>query len=1480
MRLVGLSGFCSLWLLFALFHASAIQAYTPWEWRVVSVNGSPGPSTVFATRQEAEVVMRQRAGQVGNRLKLAGVSSADQSNVNYRYVAESLPATNPTTTPWVYSLKTYMGRSGGWHAGFGGNYSNEEELRAMIEAQWGIRVEPGCSPTVLVPLQEWVVGDGPAFPGPHEPTSQLSYRSFQVNGPPTISCGGFLQLVRVRDVSCPIGSWLLREEPPPYCQPVPGVVAVIRGRPIECPATGKSTRVGNPCDAATGDKHETEVDYDAAGLKFVRHYHSAALQGGSGLGAAWTHNFASSVASGYLRSDGYIDSFQAFSDPLSGGTISVARGSGQKMTLIGSESSVRSGDGSMDVYQGGYLLRRVDRAGLSTTVQYGQVPDPVTGRARISTITGPFGHRLEFNYTDDLLTSVTIPGGETINYAYEGQKLASVRYPDGRTKTYHYEDSRFPWYLTGITGEDGTRFATYEYDSVGRVLSSEHAGGAGRVSLDYQLTATQVTDALGAVSTYSFSEGSNNSLSRRLTGFSKNGLAESFTLSSDAQRRVTESTDARNNLTKYVYDNFHLTSRVEAFGTPRQRTTNYLYLSNQDDLITRETLLDAGGILVSEVQQTYNAQRLLWTRTVLGPNGLGGQVQRTTTYSYYANGQLASVDGSRSDVTDTTTYTYHNCTTGFACGRVNTITNAAGHVTTYNTYNAHGQPLTMTDPNGVVTTLTYDLRQRLTSRTIGTEVTAFEYWPTGLLKKATLPDASYLKYTYDAAHRLTEIEDSDGNRIVYTLDAMGNRTKEELFDPSSALTQTRSRVFDTLNRLQNDIGAAGTANVTTTFGYDNNGNQTSAAAPLGRNTSQGYDELNRLTQVTDPLSGVTHYGYNALDQLISVTDPKGLATSYSYNALGDLEQQTSPDTGVTVNTYDTGGNLKTSTDARNAIATYSYDALNRVTSAAFAVGATTDQTLTYSYDAGIYGKGRLTGASDSNHGLSWSYDEQGRLVTAGQTVGTVSKTTSYAYANGQRQSMTMPSGQLITYGYTNGKVSSISVNGTVVLSNVLYDPFGPARHWTWGNGTLSVRSFDQDGKITQIDSAGLKTYGYDDAFRITGITDTTNAALSWTYGYDDLDRLISASKTGTTLGYSYDANGNRLAQTGSGASTFTVAANSNRLTSTSGALARSYSYDNAGNTTSFTGVTFTYDNRGRMKSSTKNAVTTSYLYNALGQRVKKSGSSTTLFVYDDAGHLLGEYIAAGPLIQETVWLGDIPVATLRPKAGGGVDIFYIHTDHLNTPIKISRPSDNKLRWRRDPAPFGAGGVNQNPEGLGIFVYNLMFPGQYSDPESGLFYNYFRDYDPATGRYVQSDPIGLQGGINTYAYVHSNPLSYIDPLGLAEQCGCTKSYFDCLADCIRKHDPLNNLGKAGLSGAGGTFPKRWIGLPRGFGGASSLTTTPSAVAHGLGGGGAGTAGGLARGAGRLFSPVWIGYGLYLFGMEVYCATSCAADQCAH
>ena len=146
-------------------------------------------------------------------------------------------------------------------------------------------------------------------------------------------------------------------------------------------------------------------------------------------------------------------------------------------------------------------------------------------------------------------------------------------------------------------------------------------------------------------------------------------------------------------------------------------------------------------------------------------------------------------------------------------------------------------------------------------------------------------------------------------------------------------------------------------------------------------------------------------------------------------------------------------------------------------------------------------------------------------------------------------------------------------------------------------------------------------------------------------------------------------------------------------------------------------------------------------------------------VYDQFGHVLGEYDLSGNLLEETVWLGDIPVATLQPDGSGGIDIYYIHADHLNTPRAITHPADNAIVWQWDSDPFGYTAPNENPSGLGSFIYNLRFPGQI------LALNGARTYDPIYGMYDQSDPIGLAGGsFSTYSYVGENPLSRTDPFG--------------------------------------------------------------------------------------------------------------------
>jgi RHS repeat-associated protein len=1143
----------------------------------------------------------------------------------------------------------------------------------------------------------------------------------------------------------------------------------------------------NPCNIGTGNKYLPQTDYVAGGnspLSVERHYNSNLIvnyptsQSPFPFGPGWSARYfqrikytpygSAPTATAY-RPDGKQLVFEVSGSAFVGAPdVTDALTAQRDLSNVIIGWTYRTAGDVVETYDaGGRLLSITHRGGITETLQY---------TATSVTVSDNFGHQLVFAIAQNRVTQVTDPAGLAITYQYgTSSTLVGATRQDSTSLQYHYQGLN----LTGITDETNTRYTTYTYDGSNHVASTEFAGGVGKYTFTWDTFSRYVTDPAGQTRTYFFDSAAIYGIYRlKASSTVSNTVDAAKTVTYDGNANVSTSKDFNNSQTNYSYDltrNLE-TSRTEAFGTSKARTITTAWHST---LRLPTSITEPNRTTAF----TYDSNGNVLTRTVTDTS-VTPNVSRTWTYTYNTYGQVLTEDGPRTDVSDVTSYTYYSCTAGSQCGQLNTITNALSHATTYNSYNVHGQPTQITDANGLITSLGYDTRQRMADRCVGGalpacsggELTHFDYWATGLLKKVTNPDGSFVQYIYDAAHRLTEVKDGANNKIVYTLDNAGNRTAENTYDPSLNLRRTHSRVFNTLNQLWKDVNAAGTSNVTTVFGYDSNGNQTTINAPLSRNSTSLYDELNRLIQITDPNSGVTLFGYDANDNLNSIADPRSLVTSYTYTGFGDVKTQTSPDTGLTTHTYDSGGNLASSTDARGAVSAYTYDAMNRVTSAEFTLGGTTDQTVTYSYDGGTNQKGLLTQASDANHTLAWSYDAQGRVTGKGQTVGSITRSIGYGYnGQGQLASIVLPSGKTIQYGYnSNNQVTSVTLLGspnTTILSGVTYDPFGPVTGWTWGNGTASTsRTFDTDGKITDITSAGQRSFSYDDAFRITATYDIVDANKSWTLGYDILDRLNSATKSGTTIGFTYDANGNRLSQTGTSASAYTVSGTSNKLASTTGSLVRIYTYDAVGNTLTSGDTVHSYNNANRMKTGRLiGGSDTNYIYNALGQRVKKSGGAIATpiyFMYDEAKHLIGEYDSSGNLIQETVWFGDVPVATLRPN-GANVDVFYVHTDQLNTPRKVTRPSDNQLRWRWDPTPFGEGIPDENPATLGAFRFDLRFPGQFYDLETNLNYNYFRDYDPALGRYVESDPIGLDGGLNTYRYAGSAPSWRFDPYGLVD-----------------------------------------------------------------------------------------------------------------
>lgn len=748
-----------------------------------------------------------------------------------------------------------------------------------------------------------------------------------------------------------------------------------------------------------------------------------------------------------------------------------------------------------------------------------------------------------------------------------------------------------------------------------------------------------------------------------------------------------------------------------------------------------------------------------------GGAGTGSEVtSQITNYTYNTFGLIETIDGPRVDVSDITTFTYD------ASANLTHVTNAIGHESQITSHDASGRPLTLVDTNGATTTLIYDVRGRLLSQNVAGNLTQYSYDLTGNVDTITLANGEVISYHYDSAHRGIGYSDALGNKVTYTLDAAGNKLSEEITDSSLTLTRTHDYIYDELSRLRSDIGAD---SQTATFDYDVNNNLTDQSDPNNNPTNFAFDTLDRLVDTTDADLGHTTYGYDDRDNLTSVTDANGNITSYSYDSFDNLISQDSPDTGLTTYTYDEAGNRLSQTDARGITTRYSYDALNRLLSVSY---PDTSQNITYTYDEndnGQYGIGRLTSQSDASGTTAYAYDLRGNVISVTSTIAGTSFTTFYAYNNAdQLTSVTYPDGHIVDYIYDlAGRLSQVDLtdeldNTQTLLSDIDYQPFGPLKEQLYGNGLTMTQASDLDYRQTDLTTSGVleRSYGFDNNSNITNITDELTAN-SQIFSYDNLNRLDNADDSNAAYGdiaYDYDAVHNRTAKNTvinslTDNESYQYDSNSNILNIKTAGSITNFQYDANGNMTDNGEFQFTYGDNNRIKEVKQAGQTiATYIYNAQGQRTQKvTDAGTSYYLYGLQGELLAESNAAGVLTKSYLFANGQLLAMLEAS-----NVYFVHNDHLGTPQTITDAAQS-IVWQADYTPFGqATLITQTVEN------NVRFPGQYYDVETGLHYNYFRYYDPSLGRYITSDPIGLEGGINTFGYVGGNPLGYSDPYGLA------------------------------------------------------------------------------------------------------------------
>jgi RHS repeat-associated protein len=1085
----------------------------------------------------------------------------------------------------------------------------------------------------------------------------------------------------------------------------------------------------------------------------------------------------------------------------------------------------------------GTLQSIVDLSGAVTTLTYSTAATPAQTAPRaglLLTVKGPSGRMLSFAYDNSgHVSTVTLPDGAALSYAYDSQgNLASVTYPDSHSRTYVYNESALtggksqPNAMTGLVDEKGVRFETTAYNSVGRAISASFAGNVDTYQVSYGTLRNSATTPLGATTALNFQSIKAQS---HVTGGSApcgSDCAQPYsTINYDANGWPSSYIDFANHVTSVINTSAGLeTQRIEAKNTTDQRTTVTTWEPIWRNPLTR-TISNAAGAVVAKMGWAYNARGQVTAQCDMDPaisaaasytcsaTGAAPAGVRRSTMTYCDAvdatqcprvGLLLSVDGPRADVGDVTQLGYYLTTDESGCGTLGgachragdlaQVTNALGQVTRVLAYDKAGRPVRRQDPNGVVTDLSYSARGWLASQTVrantngmasaGDATTTFTYDANGALTSVTDADGVTVTYGYDDAHRLVDVADSLGEHIHYTLDASGNRIKEETFDAKGVSRQSLSRGYNTLGQLVSVTDGLGHVvfDATTSGSYDANGNLVSAKDALGTVQKSGYDGLDRVVSSVANANGTdasssstTKLSLDALDQVKSLTDPDGLVTSYGFDGLSNPVSLTSPDTGAQSSTFDTAGNALTQTDAKSTVASQGFDALGRRTSASY-----TDSTLNaaFHYDeassvtgcGSSFSVGRLTRVVENAVTTVYCYDNQGRVTEQRQTQGTVTDTTDYVYTKaGRLAAVASPSGLVTEYARDAvGQITKVTVTpakgvATTVVSAATYLPFGPVASYTLGNGQTIARSYDANYRFTDIVSPALSLHvARDAAGNIVALGNAAGASpATETYTYDPLYRLTGVKSASGALveAYTYSKTGDRLTKTAPGLATGTYGYQSgtHRLT-TIGTGSRTYDANGSttGNASAGTAWGYGYSGRGQLTVLQQAGTTVAtYAYDASAHRIAKTvGSATTRFAYGPGG-LLGEYGAAS---RDYVWMDDTPVAVVD-----GTTVAFVHADGLDTPRAVTDASGTVLwSWAYQGNPFG----EQAPTSTSGYVLNLRFAGQYWDRESGFLYNIHRYYDSTTGRYIQSDPIGLTGGISTYNYVSNNPLANVDPLGLA------------------------------------------------------------------------------------------------------------------
>jgi len=1169
--------------------------------------------------------------------------------------------------------------------------------------------------------------------------------------------------------------------------------------------------VGNPINVVTGNKYQKETDLrqlsGSLGLQFQRHYNSRTNHKGS-LGYNWRHSY-----------DVMIQRVED-SDPQrvrlsqsDGRTIPFTKLARQSEypyinpeTILGVYQAASKNDGividrgeqgydwvrnahhaqshmNLEFSKEGYLTRITQ--GLGKTSQTISLHYDAKGKT-LSGVTDSKQRRLTFaHYKNGRIKYMTDPAGYQTRYTYDQfGNLSTVTYADKTQKTYHYEDKSDKHNLTGITDERGIRFATYAYDQSDRAILSSHADGVGKVTLEYadakmltekptqrkhHFTRTvHVTNSLGQESIYETEV--------------LNGIPRVLAIKGPGCSSCSNTSDV-----EYTYNNQHQVTKIlNKDGSATLHSYDLQGRHSKTEIQNAQQVLNNEKTLVAQFEFLGNTDKV---NKISSPS-INPKALRTASIEYDQNDNIKNIALSGYQPMESGEFKAITLQQSeqklFTEEFKRQKTEQENFVFNTNSY-AQVSNLAIDDQNLEVK---YTVRGKIAEIKTNKGTVKYNYTKDGKLKQFTTPNLS-ATWEYDSAGRVTKkvsgslsqiFEWNTENQIKQKQWLVNNKPISTLhfdYDDNKRLIALRNQSKDIVKRYE----------------YDAFNNMQVIDTTKAKNSPNSNNPFQRVS-------------LNGNAQLEKIIDNNNNATEYGVDDFGRTVYVSSPDTGVTTYSYFANGRMKTKTNAIGNTAKFDYSKHDYLSSVIMG-----DDLLAFDWQENTQGDQQIGSIKQLQSSERFEYNQEGQVSAFIRHIGEQTYTTKYKYdTSGLLIAKVLPDGQQINYkrDKDNNVVSVEKANSLFLdskLIKILPSTASFGKSFKHGNGIETHLEY-HNNRIARLKVGNLHDFRYmHDSFaqsrnKIVGIND--GEKVYHRYRFDKNGRLDFAITPRGLYGYQYDANGNRTDKVVNGVrANYRYASDSNRLDHAGLELKHNRKLKNddvtivkasssessfnkkqieqtirnpfqykaeylpTGEVTKYGPYRFEYNSNGQATSVyVLDKLLAKYQYNTRAERISKTNFNYAGKVVDETHYLyekhklVAEANASGEILRQYIYADNKIVSILEGKKS-----YSVHTNHLGAPIAVTDKKQT-IVWKSDYAPYGRAFFNSDPDKDGLeFNLNIRLPGQYADNETGLYYNYHRFYDPDSGRYLQSDPLGMNAGLNTYAYVNSDPVNNIDPLGL-------------------------------------------------------------------------------------------------------------------